>query len=160
MSLMEAKKKEMAAMGARLLEEQMPAGNAEATQTVKLRQSGERSVLARVSLAVSEGLTRDLRLCAWFLGENEDEPKAALNTDFGTEGLTGDQLRSLMEAVINGLMSYSTFFWNLERGELIPEGVDVEEESTLIEAGTPKPPLMPRAQLPSATKTDTAPIES
>lgn len=139
-SLMEDKKKEMAAMGARLLEEQTPSGNAEATQTVKLRQSGERSVLARVSLSVSEGLTKSLGFCAWFLNEDQESVKVVLNSDFGTEGLSGDQLRALMEAVLNGHLSWNTFMWNARLGEIIPDDVTDEDEAARITAG---PPLLP-----------------
>ena len=126
-------------MGARLLEEQTPSGNAEATQTVKLRQSGERSVLARVSVSVSEGLTRDLRFCAWFKNYDVESVSVALNTDFGAEGLPGDTIRALMELVIEGHLSWSTLFWNMKLGEIIPDDITENEEIERIRAGTPVP---------------------
>ena len=130
-------------MGARLLEEQTPAGSAEATQTVKLRQSGERSVLARVSVSVAEGLTRDLQFCAWFKNIDPDEVSVGLNTDFGTEGLPGDTIRALMQLVIEGHLSWSTLFWNMKLGEIIPEDITEMDEAARIKEGPPISPTTP-----------------
>ena len=135
--LMEIKKREMAAMGARLLEEQTPAGNAEATATVALRMSGERSVLARVSLAVSQGLTKVIKDIMFLRGEESDDVRVILNNKFGTEGMTSDQLNALSTAVIDGLISYDTFFYNLKNAELIEEDVTKEEELSRIQSGGP-----------------------
>ena len=141
--LMYSKEKNMAAMGARLLEEQQPAGNEEATSTVKLRMSGERSVLARCSLAVSDGLTRVLRDIEYLLGSQDstvNSAYAALNTEYGVEGLSGDDLRAMSELVIKGQMSWATLIYNMRRAEIIPDDITDEDERGRIEAGSPAPP--------------------
>lgn len=137
---MERKGKQMAAIGARVLEEQSPAGGAEAAETVKLRQSGEKSVLARIAITASEGLTRTLRFLRRFKGQTDDSVLVQLNTDFGVEGLPPEMLTALMQQVQGGLMSWDTYVFNVRRGELYPDGWTQEEEAAAIQAGPPKSP--------------------
>jgi len=135
---MNDKKKEMALLGARLLDEPPPSGGNEAAETIKLRQAGERSVLAKLTFSVSEGLTKSLRYIAKWLGINNIENiSIALNTDFGVEGLSPTMLNALMAQVQTGVMSWNTYFWNLKRGEVIPDGIDEEAEAERILAGIP-----------------------
>ena len=133
---MRDKEKRMASMGARLLESQGPESGAEATETVQLRQAGEMSVLARISIAVSMGLSSTLKFLQRFRGQSE-EVGIVLNQDFGVTGLPPAMLNSLMEQVIGGLMSWDTYVFNLRRGELYPDNWDQEQEAAAILAGTP-----------------------
>jgi hypothetical protein len=138
MELMEKKKKEMAGQGARLIEEQPREREAEGT--VKLRQSGEGSVLSRAGSTTSRGLTRSLRFVDKFkrgpTGGGKDVG-IVLNEDLSTEMLSPDTLRALQEAVIGGTISWNTYFDLLKRGEIIPEDVTMEEEAIRIQAGPP-----------------------
>lgn len=131
---MEAKKKEMASLGARLLEEQK--SDSEAAETVRLRHSGEGSALARLARAVSAGLTQTLGFIAEFRGTTGSH-STALNEDFGTEGLEPDMLRALMEQVQSGLISWETYMYNLRRGELLSDRRTDEEEAAAILVGPP-----------------------
>lgn len=153
---MEEKKKEMAALGARLLEEQNPAGAAEAHETVKLRQSGERSVLSKISLTVSEGLTRTLKFLQNFKGVADPDVGILLNQDFGTEGMTPEMLTALMGQVQGGLMSWSVYVFNVRRGEMYPDGWTDEDEAKAIAAGPPRAPnaLMEPLSEAEAPETD------
>ena len=148
--LMAEKKKEMAALGARLLETQSPAGSAEAAETVKLRQSGETSVLAKLSIGVSQGLSGTMRWLAVFRGKlnEKDIPKSSLgirlNLDFGVDPMSSDMINAIMGLVQAGHMSWNTAFWNFKRGELAPGTLTEEQEAIRIEAGTPggmEPPV-------------------
>jgi len=131
------KEKGMAAMGARLLEEQQPGGAAEAAETVKLRQSGEGSALSRVADATSYGLSRVMRYLATFMGAESSENEITLNTDFGVEGMTSDMLNALMGQVVSGLMSWDTYVYNVRRGELYPDDFDQDAEASAIQQGPP-----------------------
>ena len=135
---MEAKKKEAAVLGARILEERAASG-VEAAETVKLRHSGEQSVLSRISMAISEGISNVLGYWLdWVAYPNPKENGTiALNNDFNLVGLSPQMLTSLMLAVQSGKMSWATFFWNLQRGEVIPDERTEEEEFALIQAGGP-----------------------
>lgn len=136
---MDRKKKEMASLGARLIEEQQPAaGGTEAAETVKLRQSGEMSVLSRVTINISKALSRTLRFLAMFHGlPNPKEVGVVLNMDFGVYGMEPDMLNALLLQVQAGAMSWNTYFWNVKRGELTPDNLTMEEEARMIEAGPP-----------------------
>jgi hypothetical protein len=137
-NLMERKEKQMAALGARLLEQQQSQAGVEAAETVRLRQSGEKSSLSRMASSVSLGLTKTLRYLANFRGmQNPDVIEYELNQDFGLENLDPALLQTLFQQVQSGLVSWSTYFWNLKRGELIPEGITEEDEAARIMEGTP-----------------------
>lgn len=133
---MDDKKKEMAALGARLIEEQHEPGGGESAETVKIRHSGEGSALARITDTVSKGLTNVLKLIADFKGISAT-PSIELNTDFGVYGLSPVMLQSLMAQVQAGLMSWETYIYNLDRGEVYPDDWSAEKEATAIMAGPP-----------------------
>lgn len=134
---MERKEKRMASLGARILEEQAPAGSQEAMGTVKIRQSGERSVLARMSICTSTGLSKVLQFVRMFKGETDPKVGITLNMDFGVENLDPNMLKALMEAVQQGLMSWESFVHNAKRGELYPDGWDKDKEAGAIKVGIP-----------------------
>lgn len=131
---MKEKKQEMAMLGARLLE--APQAPAESGTALRLRQSGERSALATLAIAASGGLTRVLQDLALWKGISEDVG-IALNLDFDVTVIDPNLLAQLMAAVQGGTMSWSTYFWNMQRHELIPEGRTEEEEAELIQVGPP-----------------------
>ncbi len=135
---MKDKEGHMAVLGARLLEEQKT--GVEAAETVRMRMAGEGSVLARMALAVSQGYTRVLEITADWIGLGDtqvDDAAVILNTDFQLQGLDPTMLTALMAAAQGGQISWSTFFWNVKKGEIIPPGVTEEEEIALIEEGNP-----------------------
>lgn len=137
---MDAKENMAAVLGARFLEEQK--ASVEAADTHKLRQQGEGSVLARLAIALGQTWTKTFRTIALWLGEDDSNARVTLNTDFGIAGLDAPTITSLMGAVQAGLLSYDSWFYNLTRGEMIPEGRSKEEEVDLIEnEGIPKGPL-------------------
>lgn len=129
------KKKDAAVIGSRLLEE-APAG-VEAMGTVKLRQAGEQSVLSRVANSTSEGLTKALRFLAEWLNLNAQETSIKLNTDFIAAGIDPKTLTVLMAKLQAGTISFPVYFFNLERGEVYPEGWTIEDEIKAISVGVP-----------------------
>lgn len=133
---MTEKEKLMAVLGSRLLEEQK--AGVEAADTLRLRQSGEQSVLARISIAASEGLTKILSIVAeWLAVVDSAKVSIKLNRDFNLAGLDASVLTSLMGMAQGGLISWNTFFFNLKRGELIPDGVNEKDEAARIQEGLP-----------------------
>lgn len=132
----------MAVLGSRMLEEQKK--DAETEETVRLRQSGEGSVLASISRSVSLGLTKVLRIATWWMG-TEESPEAftdeqvsyALNTDFISARMDSAELLALVDAWSRRAISRETLHWNLAQGEVLPPGVTAEEEQELIENEAP-----------------------
>lgn len=145
------KKREMAVLGARLLEEQRP--GVEAAEAIRLRQSGESSILASISDSASLAIEWALReILEWSLVQGE--AKFKLNDDFSTSGLSGKDLVALIEAYQSGLMSWQTLFFNMKRGDLIPEGRTAEEEVELIMSGGPGIPDVDRQRAAGGDEDD------
>jgi hypothetical protein len=132
---MRSKEQLMAVLGARLLEESKKA--AEAAETLKLRASGESSALSSISAMCSQGLTRTLKLLALWRGMGEADVSTSLNRDFDVVSMTPQMLVALMQAVQSGMTSWNTWFYNLKKGEMVPDNIDADEEAALIAAGPP-----------------------
>lgn len=128
---LEDKKREMAVLGARMLEGGKNTGGVEAAETVARRQSGEESVLAAMAETVSQGLTRALTWMAMWLGE-KGEVVYALNKDFLPMPMTAQDLTALVSAWQNGAISQQTLFENLKAGEIVAESATFEEEQARI----------------------------
>ena len=129
---LESKEKHMAALGARLLEEQK--SGVEAAQTVMLRQSGEAATLQSMIKTVSRGLKLALVWAAEWAGHTDAEVVAALNTDTTSVYASPQELQALVLALQNGGMSFETYYANLERLEMTRPDVKAEDEMALIKA--------------------------
>jgi hypothetical protein len=155
----------MAIMGGRLLEE--PKGGVEASETLKTRLQGEKSVLSRIASTVSAALTWSLEELIWFTDplssvddpisdaepdagaedEEEDidsaddaedaENSIKLNTDYLDAQMSPQQLTALTATLQSGSISFETFFQRLLEAEVYPEGTTIEEERKRIDAGLP-----------------------
>lgn len=128
------KEKGMAAIGARMLAPEK--AKAEAARTVQIRHSGEGAVLSTISSMIGSGLTRVLRIMADWSGESA-EVKVVLNKDFIDTTMTAQDVAGLVSAWQSGSISYSTLFWNLKQGELIPAERTMEEEQAELEVQGP-----------------------
>lgn len=148
-SLSEAQKEclqMMASLGARLIEP--PSKDAEAFETVQLKASAETSTLARINILTSEGLSEVLQWVSWWDNpgvENREEFRdkefVALNADYVSARLTFQELAALVAARQQDQISWETYFFNLQRGEMYPEGTKPEEELKLIKATPAMPPV-------------------
>jgi len=58
-----------------------------------------------------------------------------LNKDYMPTTMDAQTLTSLINALQTGAISFDTFWYNLVRGEIAPEGMDAETEQEKIEAG-------------------------
>jgi hypothetical protein len=130
-------KREMASMGARMLE--MQVGD-EAWQTVAMRQSGETANLTKVSLNLTESMTRVLQLAAWWAGALDDldmpdeEISITFTTDFVALPADPAKLAEFFSLYLGGAISRQTLHERLQEAEVIDPAVSVEEELERIEA--------------------------
>lgn len=122
----------MAVLGARLLEEKI-SGSVEAADTIRTRQSGEQSVLRSLAHTVSHALTVSMNWLMPWLGAN-GTAKVELNKDFIDTRLTPQEQTALMLAYQGGTISFETYFWCLQRGEMMRPGITSDEEKALIDA--------------------------
>ena len=129
---LESKERLMAVLGARMLEAEK--AGVEASETLLLRSAGERSTLQSIAIVVGLAFTKILRWHAMWAGIKETSTiSAELNSDFTAAPMTSAELTALMQAWQGGGISYETFYYNLQRGELTRPDITAEDERTLIE---------------------------
>jgi hypothetical protein len=136
-------KKDMATLGARLLEEQKR--EAETAETLKLRQAGESSVLSNIAKSVGASITAAMKICYWWMSNvptpeevENDQASIELNTDYVEARMAAADINALVASWISGAVSHETLLYNFRRGELMPKNRTDEEEMNLIkETGLP-----------------------
>ena len=122
--------KQMAIVGARLLEEQRP--GIEAAETVRLRSSGDSATLSDIAGNIEGGLTKVLKYIGFWLGIAEKECVVGVNKDFVGTRLSPQDITALLQSVQSGKISEETFLWNLEQGEILPPEKSIEDEREAI----------------------------
>ena len=142
---LEADKKDMAILGARLLEPQ-PAVQ-ETLGAVLMRNQGGDSPLQSLVSSVSQGLTWALQVHAWWAGytDNVDDPAihVQLNKDLVAAGMEPQMLTALTQALLQNTISYETYYFQLQQGEIARPLVPVKDEKELIEIQKEQQPLAP-----------------
>jgi hypothetical protein len=142
---LEADKKDMAILGARLLEPQ-PAVQ-ETLGAVLMRNQGGDSPLQSLVSSVSQGLTWALQVHAWWASFSDDVDDPAihmsLNKDLVAAGMEPQMLTALTQALLQNTISYETYYHQLQQGEIARPLVDVEDEKELIEIQKEQQPLAP-----------------
>lgn len=147
---LDRKEKQMATVGARLLEKEPT--RQETAEAVRLRHAGEGASLSVISRSLSMSLTMALRFHAWWQGfdveaQPDDKISVQLNTDYLESALTAQELDALVKAWQAGGISGKTFYYNLQQGEIARPNVTWEEEQEDIKADEP-PPVAPATPLP------------
>jgi hypothetical protein len=138
---MKEKERQMATLGARLLEEQ--AGAAETATAVGMRHSGQHATLRTIAEAVELALTKVLRWLDWWSvgAATPEESKAVceLNKEFFSVRATPDEVRAAMLLWQGGAITFETLYERLQKGGWTREGITAEEEKAEIEQETPAP---------------------
>lgn len=126
-----AKKAEMAVLGARMLEGGKSA--VESGETQRQRVMGEQSQLAGMAQVMSMCVTRALAVfCEWAGSVATDGVSYEINRDFIPAGLGATEITALVSAMQAGAYSKQTLHENLQRAEVISQGVTFEEEQERI----------------------------
>ena len=135
----------LAALGARLLEG--PPQTQETATGVQWRLAGADSPTQSLVSVVSQGLTWALQVHAWWQGVTESVDDTGihmdLNKDLVSNVMEPQMLLALMQALLNGTISYETYYHCLQRGEIARPLIPVEEEQALIEIQKEQQPLAP-----------------
>ena len=122
--------KQMAIVGARLLEGQK--ASVEAAETIRLRSSGDTATLSDIAGNIENGLTKVLQKIGFWLGVPAKNCRVSVNKDFVSARLTPQEITSLLQAVQAGQMSEETFIYNLQAGEILQAGRTIEQEIEAI----------------------------
>lgn len=126
---LDRKEKQMAVLGARMLEEQKR--GVESAEAVALHRVGEQSMLANLAQTISLGMTQVLR---WFSqwADSQEDCLIELNRDFFPVPMSPLQLTALVAAWQTGGISKETLFDNLKQGEVIAADRTFEDEEAKI----------------------------
>lgn len=126
---LEDKKREMAVLGARFLEQQK--AGVESADAIARRMSGEESGLSIMSQIISQGVSLQLQRFCDFAGAT-GEASVALTRDFLPAGITAQEITALLGLRDGAAISQETLFNNLKAGEVIADDVTFEEEQERI----------------------------
>jgi len=126
----------MAALGARLLEDQP--NQPETLGAVQIRHAGEHATLRTMTQVIGQGLTAALKWHAWWTGTEDsplevEEVSIALNKDFINVKASSEEIKTLLLAWQADAISYETFYEGLQSGEWARPGVTAEEEQDDID---------------------------
>lgn len=127
---LEDKKREMAVLGARMLEEQKL--GVEAAEAIARRHNGEESFLSAIAQTVSKGLTLAIDWYAMWQGVESDNVYE-INRDFVPTKMDSQTLTAMVGAWQLGAFSKETLFQNLKHGEIISDSTTFEEEESKID---------------------------
>tara|TARA_R110000824_G_scaffold77787_2_gene196634 strand:- start:6179 stop:7603 length:1425 start_codon:yes stop_codon:yes gene_type:complete len=134
-----AKQDRMAALGARIIEQQKK--SSETAEVMRIRSASEYSVLSTMAAAFDLGMKQVLTWHSWWAGIDNarEQVSFALNKDFFDTRLNPQEAQVLVAAWQSGAVSHDTLFWNLQQGEWIEQGRTLEEEVELINSSTDDP---------------------
>jgi len=134
-NLKKEKEAGMAALGARMLAPEKT--GVEASETLRLRHSGEGAVLSSVVNIVNAGLTKVLHIIEQWAGVDESA-SVVLNKDFIEQGLTAQSLLALVQSWQAGGMPKEELFYNLKAGEVIRQDTTYEQYTAMLETELPQ----------------------
>jgi len=138
-------KRQMSVIGLRSL---MADGNGvEAAKTAQIHRSGESSTLSSIALAISDCLTKVLKIMVMWSGENNEDVSYEVQTDFIPETIDAELLKNLWAMYASGSLPLSQFLKRLQKGEIIDSTMTVDEFKEEIAESKPEEP-MPIETLP------------
>jgi hypothetical protein len=139
---MEEKKKQMAVLGGRLLED--PSSVQETASAVRMRHASEHASLRMITQSLEVGLTLVLQILVWWDGTLarplDAEVSVELNKDFLNVKATAQEVTAALQALQAGKISFDTWYNFLTTGDWTREDVDAAAEEKEIEAEKPPEP--------------------
>ena len=133
-SLKKEKEAGVAALGARMLAPEKT--GVEASETFRLRQSGEGAVLSSIVNLVGAALTKVLHIIEMW-SNVETKAIVTLNKDFIESGLSAQELVALVQSWQAGALPKEELFNNLKKGELVKPETTFEQYSAQLEIEMP-----------------------
>lgn len=144
---MEEKKKQMASLGARLVDTQ--ASVQETAEAVRIRHSGEHASLTTIAASVSMAMTNVVQWLDWWLSlfatPEESKSSVEMNKEFLSVKASSEEVKTLFLGWQSGAMSFETMYHGLTKGGWSREGVTSKEEKAEIEREMPDPVDDPNA---------------
>lgn len=128
-------KSTMAALGARLL---VPEANAQISEnTMQMKTAGYRSTIMQIANTASRAITQSLKIIAEWEGQNPDEVKLELNTDYNLSEMDAQTITALITAWQTGAIRQEDMFKKLQKGEVIESDISFDDYKSNLEVASP-----------------------
>ena len=128
-------KSTMAALGARLL---VPEANAQISEnTMQMKTAGYRATIMQIANTASRGITQALKIIAEWEGQNPDEVKLELNTDYNLSEMDAQTITALVTAWQTGAIRQEDMFKKLQKGEIIESDISFDDYKSNLEVTSP-----------------------
>ena len=121
----------MIVLGARMLEAPKKASESSDNQTN--RKQGENSILQNISDSISEGVTEAIKFAALWANQRPELFSVRLHKDFTFIEADPLLVREWREAVQSDLLSFDSWFYNIKKIGMVPDGRDPDTELSLID---------------------------
>lgn len=128
-------KSTMAALGARLL---VPEANAQISEnTMQMKTAGYRATIMQIANTASRAITQALKIIAEWEGQNPDEVKLELNTDYNLSEMDAQTITALVTAWQTGAIRQEDMFKKLQKGEIIESDISFDDFKSNLEVASP-----------------------
>ena len=128
-------KSTMAALGARLL---VPEANAQISEnTMQMKTAGYRATIMQIANTASRAITQALKIIAEWEGQNPDEVKLELNTDYNLSEMDAQTITALVTAWQMGAIRQEDMFKKLQKGEIIESQISFNDYKSNLEVASP-----------------------
>lgn len=117
--------------GAQLLSENTQ--SAESGESRRMRLRSQRSLLRQVAITSASALERVLKNIALWSGLNPDDVSVSPYLDFDDYSLDAQMLTALVAGWQAGAYSKETLFFNLKRGDMVPQDRLFDDEQEMID---------------------------
>lgn len=106
---------------------------AETAESMTIRSAGENSIMGKIAGYASTMMTRAFRIIAEWSRINPDLVSVTINKDVTPNGISPQMMQQLTSAYLAGAISYETYFWNLQQGEVIEGTRTIEDEQASMQ---------------------------
>ncbi len=128
-------KSTMAALGARLL---VPEANSQISEnTMQMKTAGYRATIMQIANTASRAITQALKIIAEWEGQNPDEVKLELNTDYNLSEMDAQTITALVTAWQTGAIRQEDMFKKLQKGEIIESEISFDDFKSNLEVASP-----------------------
>jgi len=128
-------KSTMAALGARLL---VPEANAQISEnTMQMKTAGYRATIMQIANTASRAITQALKIIAEWEGQNPDDVKLELNTDYNLSEMDAQTITALVTAWQTGAIRQEDMFKKLQKGEIIESEISFDDFKSNLEVASP-----------------------
>lgn len=125
----------MAALGVRLLVDDAKAQISE--NTMQMKTAGYRATIMQIANTASRGITQALKIIAEWEGQNPDEVKLELNTDYNLSEMDAQTITALVTAWQTGAIRQEDMFKKFQKGEIIESDISFDDYKSNLEVSSP-----------------------